>query len=512
MVMELPQWFVPASCVFILICISTLILRRDGKRKSLPPGPPGLPVIGHLHLMKPPIHRTLQKLSEKYGPVMFLRFGSLKVLVVSSPSAVEECFTKNDIVFANRPATLAGKHLNYDYKTVGFAPYGDHWRGLRRLINQELFSVSRLSMLSDVRMDEVLLLVKQLFGKSGRSWMKVELRHRFVDLIFDVTLRMISGKRYYGTDVVSKEATDFKNMMGEIFELLNPAVDDLFPILRRLDLFGVQRRMKRVMKKQDSFLQNLLDEHRRKRSSSSNIGANQEKKTMTLIEVMLSLQKTDPVFYSDTNIKGIAAAVVAAGTETSASTMEWALAVLLNHPEVMEKLKTEIDTHVGKERFMNESDIPKLTYLQNVVLETLRIYPAGALGVPHMNSEDSTISGYHVPKGTMLMVNLWVLHKDPKHWKDATKFMPERFENGQGSEGYNLIPFGAGRRQCPGANLAKRIMALTIGLLVQVFEWKRIGDQEINMMEGDGLTLPRLEPLVALIRPRQEMLPLLSSL
>ncbi|KAK4277433.1 hypothetical protein QN277_015433 [Acacia crassicarpa] len=510
--MELPQWFVPASCLVILICISTLFLRRDGKRKNLPPGPPGLPIIGHLHLMKPPIHRTLQNLSEKYGPVMFLRFGTLKVLVVSSPSAVEECFIKNDIVFANRPVTLAGKHLNYDYTTVGFSPYGDHWRGLRRLINQELFSVSRLAMLSDVRVDEVKILVKQLFERSGGSWTKVEVRHRFVDLIFDVMLRMISGKRYYGTDVVSKEATDFKNMMDEIFELINPAAEDLFPVLQRFDLFGVRKRMKQVAKKQDSFLQNLIDEHRRKRSSSSNNnGANQEKKTMTLIEVMLSLQETDPVFYCDTTIKGIAAAVVAAGTETSASTMEWILALLLNHPEVMEKLKAEIDTHVGKDRFIDDSDISKLTYLQSVVLETLRLYPAGALGVPHSNSEDCIIGGYHVPKGTMLMVNLWVLHKDPKHWKDATKFMPERFQNGS-SEGYSLIPFGAGRRQCPGANLAKRIMALTIGSLVQAFEWKKIGDKQINMMEGDGLTLARLEPLVALIRPRQEMTPLLSGL
>lgn len=205
-------------------------------------------------------------------------------------------------------------------------------------------------------------------------------------------------------------------------------------------------------------------------------------------------------------------AVLAAGTETSATTMEWALANLLNYPDVMKKVKAEIESHVGTHRFLDESDLPKLTYLQNTILETLRLYPAGALGVPHMNSKDCTICGYHVPKGTMLMVNMWAMQKDPKIWKDATTFMPERFENG-GSEGYNMIPFGAGRRQCPGANLAKRIMALTIGLLVQAFEWKRIDDdREINMMEGGGLTLPKLDPLVALMRPRQELIDLLSKL
>lgn len=208
-------------------------------------------------------------------------------------------------------------------------------------------------------------------------------------------------------------------------------------------------------------------------------------------------------------------AVIAAGTETSASTMEWTLANLLNHPEAMQKVKDEIDAHVGKHRFLDESDIPKLTYLQNVILETLRLYPAGGLGLPHMNSEDCKVGGYHVPKGTVLLVNMWAMQRDPKYWPDAAKFLPERFENnGQaaGSEAYNMIPFGVGRRQCPGANVAKRIMALTLGLLIQAFEWKRIGNGEINMMEGGGLTLPKLEPLVALIRPRQEIISLLSEL
>ncbi|KAF7830574.1 isoflavone 2'-hydroxylase-like [Senna tora] len=464
---------------------------RDNKRKPRPPGPPALPIIGHLHLLKQPIHRSIHKLSHTYGPIMSLRF-------------VEECLVKkNDIVFANRPLTLAGKYLSYDYKSMAFAPYGDHWRGLRRITNQELSSTSRLALSSPAREDEVLILLKQLFDKCrGGGWAQVEPRHRFVDLIFDVMVRMISGKRYCGTDVASKEAMEFKNSMDEIFELLDLSMLDLFPILQWLDPFGVVKRMKKAMMVEDNFLQSLLDENRRK--------GNDERKYMTLVEAMLSQKHTDPVFFSDDNIKAISGAIIAAGTETSASTMEWALANLLKHPEVMKKLKAEIESEVGTERFLDESDIGKLPYLQNVVLETLRLYPAGGLGLPRMNSEDCTVGGYHIPKGTMLMVNVWAMQRDPKLWRDASRFMPERMESGQ--TGYGFIPFGAGRRICPGANIAKRLMALTMGLLVQAFEWKKIGDGEIDMMEGGGLTLPKVEPLVALIRPRPEMITLLSQL
>ena len=188
------------------------------------------------------------------------------------------------------------------------------------------------------------------------------------------------------------------------------------------------------------------------------------------------------------------------GTETSATTLEWAMAALLNHPEVMKKARDEIDTRIGQDRLVDESDISELPYLQNIIYETFRLYPAFPLLAPHFSSKDCTIGGYNVPQGTMLLVNAWAIHRDPELWSDATQFKPERFE--KEGEADKLIPFGLGRRACPGANLGQRTVGLTLGLLIQCFEWKRTSAEEIDMTEGKGATTPMVIPLEAMCKAR----------
>ena len=145
---------------------------------------------------------------------------------------------------------------------------------------------------------------------------------------------------------------------------------------------------------------------------------------------------------------------------------------------------------------MDESDLSKLPYLQNIISETTRLYPIGPTLLPHLSSNECTIKGYDVPKNTMVFVNAWAIHRDPQLWDDADKFKPERFEGDQVQVGYKykFMPFGLGRRACPGMGLANRVVGFALGSMIQCFEWKRVNDEEIDMTEGTGLSMPKAEP------------------
>ena len=201
--------------------------------------------------------------------------------------------------------------------------------------------------------------------------------------------------------------------------------------------------------------------------------------------------------------------MLGAGTDTSAVTLEWAMSNLLNHSQVLKKVRAELDNQIGQEKLINELDVSKLHYLQNIISETLRLYPAAPLLLPHMSSEDCTIGGHDIPRETMLLVNAWAIHRDPNIWDDATSFKPERFESGE-SNVNKLMPFGLGRRACPGAGLAQRTVGLTLWSLIQCFEWERISKEEVDMVEGNGLTMPKAVALEAMCRARPIIAKVLS--
>lgn len=193
-----------------------------------------------------------------------------------------------------------------------------------------------------------------------------------------------------------------------------------------------------------------------------------------------------------------------AGTDTTNSTLERAMYLLLKHPHSLKNAAEELDCVIGQERLIDETDIPKLPYLQNIVSETLRLKPAAPLLVPHMSSEDCTIGGYHVPSQTIVFINAWTIHRDPKLWDDPTSFRPERFKN-VGDGQCKFLPFGAGRRACPGANMAQRMINLALGSLIQCFEWKGISEELADRTEGKRMNMPKVVPLEAMCKAREIM-------
>nr|POE51441.1 cytochrome p450 81e8 [Quercus suber] len=335
------------------------------------------------------------------------------------------------------------------------ASYGDHWRNLRRISALEIFSTNRLNMFLGIRRDEVKHLLRKLSRNSCQGFAKVELKSMLLELTFNIIMRMVAGKRYYGEDVKDEEeARQFKGIMKEIVEGGGASnAQELVPLLRWIDHGRLEKRLKKLANKTDAFLQGLIDEKRSK-----------EEKGNTMIDHLLSLQTSQPEYYTDQIIKGLMLVLLIAGTDTSAVTLEWAMSNLLNHSEVLKKARVELDNQIGQEKLLNELDVSKLHYLQNIISETLRLHPAVPLLLPHMSSEDCTIGGYNVPR----------------------------------------------RRACPGASLAQRTMGLTLGSLIQCFEWERISEEEVDMVEGNGLTMPKAVALEAMCKARPIITKVLS--
>lgn len=201
-----------------------------------------------------------------------------------------------------------------------------------------------------------------------------------------------------------------------------------------------------------------------------------------------------------------------AGTDTSSSTVEWALAEIIRHPNILAQVQEELDRVVGRDRLVSELDLAQLTYLQAVVKETFRLHPSTPLSLPRMAAEDCEINGYHIPKGSTLLVNVWAIARDPEEWADPLEFRPERFLPGgekahadvKGND-FEVIPFGAGRRICAGMSLGLRMVQLLTASLVHAFNWGLHDGQvpeKLNMDEAYGLTLQRAEPLMVHPRPR----------
>lgn len=268
---------------------------------------------------------------------------------------------------------------------------------------------------------------------------------------------------------------------------------------------GVERRMAELRRRRDEFLNGMLERYRRRGGA--------EERRRTMVDVLLELKESDPDYYTDDIIKGLIMNMLAAGTDTSAVTIEWALSLLVNHPNILETVALELDSKVGRDRMVNEDDLSNLSYLNCVINETLRLYPPGPLLVPHETSQNCIVAGYDVPCGTMLLVNAYAIHRDSRWWDEPEKFKPERFQ-GKVAEnrGFEFIPFGSGRRKCPGEDLALRVVRLTLATLIHCFEWERVGDEYVDMTEGPGLTMPKAKPLEVMYKPRHNLMGVLSQL
>lgn len=370
----------------------------------------------------------------------------------------------------------------------------------------ELFSAKRLDSYEYIRVEEMKSMLKQLYELSGQ---KIALKDYLSTVSLNVISRMVLGKRYLDESVDQKAVVrpeEFKKMLDELF-LLNGVfnIGDSIPWIDFLDLQGYVKRMKVVSKKFDRFLEHVLDEHIARRETEK---GDYVAKDMVDLLLQLSDDPTLEVKLERHGVKAFTQDLLAGGTESSAVTVEWAISQLLKKPEIFEKATEELDRVIGKSRWVEEKDIQNLPYIQAIVKETMRLHPVAPMLVPREARVDCKVGGYDIVKGTRILVSVWTIGRDPTLWDKPDEFVPERFigktMDVKGHD-FELLPFGAGRRMCPGYTLGLKVIESSLANLLHGFYWKlpdSMTTEDLNMDEIFGLSTPKEIPLVTLAQPR----------
>ncbi|KAL6602887.1 hypothetical protein ACP70R_043248 [Stipagrostis hirtigluma subsp. patula] len=508
--MELPPSanFLAVVLATTLFLVTVLRRRRDpGRKYKLPPGPRPWPVIGNLNLIGPLPHRSLRELSKRYGPLMSLRFGSFPVVVATSVDMARLILKTHDLAFIDRPRTASGRYTGFNYSDVLWSPYGAYWRQARKLWKTEIFSARQLRSHEHVRHAEVRAMLRDIHdaGGGGRA---VALRDHIGMANLNGISRMVLGKKYVVDEAGSPTTPEeFKWMVDEFFVLSGALnVGDFIPWLSWLDPQGYTKRIEDLGEMFDRFLEHVLDEHNERRRREG-----EEFVATDMVDLMLGLAE-DPnleVPIERDGVKGFTLDLIVGGMDTSTVTTEWAMSELLRKPEVLAEATEELDRVVGRDRLVRDEDIPNLPYIEAIVKETMRLHPVTPMLSPRLSREDVSISGYDIPTGTLVFVNVWAIGRDPAVWgDDANEFLPERFVGSNvdvKGHDYELLPFGSGRRMCPGIGLGLKLVQVTIANLLHGFAWRLpdgVAKEDLSMEEKFGLTMPRVVPLEAVAQPK----------
>lgn len=497
----LVAWFVA-----LFVAPKYKIRNRAIAEIGAPKAPGAWPFIGHLHLLSGqlPVCRILGLMSDKYGPIFQLQLGAHPALVVSSWEMVKDCFTgTNDKIFASRPRMALSKYLGYSGAVFALAPYGPYWRNVRKMVTLELLTNSRLDKLKHFRTSEVNCCIKELYSNCNGNNNKVNLSSWFENITCNIIFRMLAGKRFSRCT----EEINFKESIKKALFLGGTFVfSDAIPSLEWMDIGGHIKAMKQTYREVESVLDSWLKQHIQKRKDSHSTGEQYD-----FFDVMLSTLPEETMESGhDRNaiIKATALILIMTASESTAETLIWALSLLMNDTRSLKLAQDELDEQVGRSRWVEESDIKNLPYLQAIVKETLRLYPPGPLSGPREATEDCYVGKYHVKKGTRLIVNLWKLQRDSRIWEQPNEFKPERWFLEEHSninfrgQNFEYIPFSSGRRMCPGLMFGIQVVHLTLAKLLHGFNISTPREEPVDLTEGLGIALPKVKPLKLFVSPR----------
>ncbi|XP_019160439.1 PREDICTED: cytochrome P450 76C4-like [Ipomoea nil] len=474
----------------------------------LPPGPRGLPVVGYLPFLRPNLHHHFTDLAQKYGPIFKVQLGRRLVVVVNSPSIAKEVVRDHDAIFANRDRPIAAVVGTYGGRDIAFSPNGTYWRGIRKVFVREMLSSDNLRACYGHRREEVRKAVRSVKSRIGEP---VNIRVLASSTEMNVVTSMIMGSTLGSDEAkVDQIAAEFREIMGKLTALLGePNISDLFPWLARLDLQGVRARTEGIVKVVDNIFDPIIKEGERIVSEKSGSTTKDDEKK-DFLQILLELKNGDDntgISLDFQAIKAMLLDIVIGGTDTTATMVEWVMTALLCNPEIMEKVQKELEEIVGMTSIVEEVHLPKLKYLDAVVKETFRLYPAVPLLIPRCSSQTTQVGGYTIPKDTKVFVNMYAIQRDPKLWDNPSQFNPERFLNqtfGLDYTGndYRFLPFGSGRRICAAIPLAEKMLIYILGSLLHSFDWHLPAGEKMDLSDGFGLVIKKNTPLVVVPTPR----------
>ncbi|KAJ4788368.1 hypothetical protein LUZ62_039614 [Rhynchospora pubera] len=484
-------------CCFLFLHLLQWRCSVNKAAKYLPPSPPKLPLIGNLHQLGHLPHRSLHDMSKKYGPIMLLHLGNVPTLVISSADMAAEVLKAQDHIFSSRPGLKVPKRLFYGGKDIAFAPYGEYWRQCRKLAMLHLLSSKKVQSFRHIREEEVSRMIDLVSSKHTLG--PIDMTDEF-SFLAKQTISRISIGQHSGTEDWYKEIQAVMKECSLLMGSFNPG--DYFAWLPWLShVTGLERKLNKTCEWADRVLETIIENHTKKLK-----GGEREE---CFLDIMLNFMEDESkdIYLGRDNIKAIIMDTFGAGTESTSITINWVMAELIRNPKVMKKLQEQIRSIACSRSLIQEEDLTEMAYLKAVIKEALRLHPTGPLLVPRELIQDTTINGYHIPSGALVLVNVWAIGRDPKIWDNPDDFRPERFLGSQvdyKGQDFELIPFGAGRRVCPGIGFAMPIVELAIANLLLKFDWS-IADlgkaEEMNMEEVFGLTMSKKTRLYVVATP-----------
>ncbi|CAI0403679.1 unnamed protein product [Linum tenue] len=485
-----------------LLLLLLSIKHVNSKKKEelpLPPGPKPWPILGNIPHMTRKVHITMSEFAKSHGPLISVKLGAQLIVVASSPAAAAEILKTHDRVLSARYASKANPFKLSDVNRMAIVwatTCNDSWKSLRALCRTELFSGRAIESQAAVRERKVREMVEFLAAREGRV---VDIGEIVFTTVFNSLCNLFFSDDLLVLEDRKGKASGLKSHISKMMELaatLNIA--DFFPVLARLDPQGLKKKVAKVVSQMFSVWERYIKERRETHESEFHVDALKR----DFLDVFLSNG------FDDHKINWLFFELLTAGTDTITTTVEWAMAELLRNGEAMRKVREELKREIG-ENSVNEANASQLTFLNACIKETFRLHPPVPFLIPHCAMETCEVMNYRIPKDSQVLVNVWAIGRDPSVWEDPLSFRPERFLDKRSAVAdfkgcdFELLPFGSGRRACPGLPMATKQLSLILASLIEGFDWTLPdGDDpaKLDMEEKFGLTLQKDQPLLLIAR------------